>query len=111
MSGDQITITEFAPNLFKNIRQKFLSEYVMLECFKPQFNYHALHHFMTGKGKSPSYFFFTDNKLLMLKSLKLEEFKLIFSTNFISKYYKYIISNDNSLLSKILGVYQVKINK
>ena len=68
--GDKIVITEFAPKLFRSIRQKIVSEASLAKSFEPKENFKGIHNFQTGTGKSPSYFFFTDNNLFMLKNLK-----------------------------------------
>lgn len=46
----------------------------------------------------------------MLKTLKESEVKILFESNFMVDYYKYIMSNRDSLLSRILGVYEMHLN-
>ncbi len=46
--ADRISIVEFAPKLFRNIRRSLLSEESILECLIPAANYHAIHNFQTG---------------------------------------------------------------
>ena len=79
----------------------------MFESFIPISNFKGVHNFKTGTGKSPSFFFFSDNNLLMIKTLKKSELKILFDTNFMVDYYKYIVQNTDSLLSRILGVYEL----
>jgi len=67
----------------------------------------GMYNFKTGDGKSPSFFFFTDNKKIMMKTLKESEFEIIFDKEFITKYFQHIMLYPKSLLSKIYGVYQV----
>ena len=45
-----------------------------------------------GDGKSPSFFFFSDNSLLMIKTMKQEEFDILFDTEetFLLDYLKHI---------------------
>ena len=43
----------------------------------------------------------------MIKTLKKSELKILFDTNFMVDYYKYIVQNTDSLLSRILGVYEL----
>lgn len=45
----------------------------------------------------------------MLKTLKVSEFDILFSKGFLLEYYKHLRSNPNSLLMKILGVYEMVI--
>ena len=82
----------------------------MFESFIPISNFKGVHNFKTGTGKSPSFFFFSDNNLLMIKTLKKSELKILFDTNFMVDYYKYIVQNTDSLLSRILGVYELQVN-
>lgn len=105
-----VTVTEYAPNIFRNIRRELVSEQLMFESFIPISNFKGVHDFKTGTGKSPSFFFFSDNKMLMIKTLKQSELKILFETNFMVDYYKYIIANADSLLSRILGVYEMQVN-
>ena len=79
----------------------------MFESFIPISNFKGVHNFVTGTGKSPSFFFFSDNKLFMLKTLKESELRILFETDFMVDYYKYIMENKESLLSRILGVYEM----
>ena len=65
-----------------------------------------------GAGKSPAFFFYSDNKLLMLKTMKQTEFDIMFDDGkFLLDYFKHVQQYPDSLLSKILGVYQVRIKK
>ena len=70
-----------------------------------------MHNFQTGQGKSPSFFFFSDNRKIMLKTLKQKEFDILFEDKFLLKYHQHIINNKDSLLSRLLGVYQVRAKK
>ena len=65
--------------------------------------------FKAGSGKSPSFFFFSDNKLLMLKTLKESEKKILHFKEFLQKYFVFITENPDSLLMRIYGIYQVDI--
>ena len=71
--------------------------------------------FKTGNGKSPSFFFFTDDKKFMIKTVKSSEMDILFSKNenFLQKYFDYLQMDKekpiDSLLMKILGVYELHI--
>ena len=82
----------------------------MYESLVPISNFKGVHNFQTGTGKSPSFFFFSDNKILMVKTLKESEFKILFDHKFMVDYYKHLINNRDSLLSRILGVYEIQVN-
>ena len=109
-SGDLIIVKEFAPRIFRNLRKNILTEDLLLETFKPCFNFQGIHNFSTGSGKSPSFFFFSDNKQFMLKNLKKSEMDILKDGKFLISYYKYLKENPNSLLNRFLGIYEVKIN-
>lgn len=65
--------------------------------------------FQPGAGKSPSFFFFTSNKLFAVKTLKDQELDRLVRKGFLQKYCQYLKKNPNSLLSRIYGVYKIKI--
>jgi hypothetical protein len=69
---------EYAPMIFRNIRKDYISEKAFYESFVPTLNPQGIFNFKTGGGKSPSFFFFTDNGLLMLKTLKTSEKDILF---------------------------------
>ena len=62
----------------------------MLKTFIPTKNMQGMFNFKTGEGKSPSFFFFPDNKLLMLKTLKPSEKEILLNKGFLLKYMKYV---------------------
>ena len=69
----------------------------------------GMYNFRTGDGKSPSFFFFSDNQLFMLKTMKESEFDILMKQGFILDYYKHINANPESLLMKIYGIYRIQI--
>ena len=87
-----------------------LSEKTLLEALIPSANYAGIHNYDTGQGASPSMFFFSENKLFLVKTLKNEEFDILFRDKFLIEYYKYMQANPESLLSRYFGVYKLTIN-
>jgi len=79
----------------------------MLQCFIPNKNMSGMYNFQIGQGASPSFFFFSDNKMLMLKTLKESEDQILFKKGFLLDYFKYIMNNPDTLIMKIFGVYQL----
>ena len=72
------TIIEHAPSLFRDIRKKFgVTEDFLFNSLAPLHNMQAIHNFFTGNGKSSSFFFFSDNRVFVLKTLKESEKKLL----------------------------------
>lgn len=66
-----------------------------------------MYNFKTGGGKSPSFFFFSDNNMMMLKTLKPQEQNILFNKGFLLDYFKYVMTNPETLLMKIFGVYEI----
>jgi hypothetical protein len=105
-ANSRIEILEFAPAIFKGIRRRFgVSEDHLFQSFMPIHNVQAIYNFFTGTGKSSSFFFFSDNKAYVLKTLKESEKKLLLENGILENYYNYVMSNKETLLSKYYGVY------
>ena len=47
----------------------------------------------------------------MLKTLKMKERDILFEDKFLIDYYKHIVKNKDSLLSRLLGVYEIRAKK
>ena len=84
---------------------------MIFESLKPSKNFNAIHNFKLGSGKSPSFFFFSDNKVLMIKTVKPSEMDILFKTDFLLDYYQHLKSHPDSLLSRILGIFEVTVSK
>ena len=65
--------------------------------------------FGEGSGKSASFFFFTQDKQFVIKTLKDEELELLAKKGLLEKYYTYLKSNPKSLLARFYGIFTVKI--
>ena len=48
-----------------------------------------MYNFRTGEGKSPSFFFFSDNQMFMLKTMKASELEIM-KQGFLMEYFKYL---------------------
>ena len=88
-----------------------MSDQEVLDAFSPANNKQAIRNFQTGSGQSSSFFLFTDNKRFVLKTLKPSEEKLLFARNqgILKNYFAYVVANKANLLSKLLGIYKVKL--
>ena len=105
-SGTEVSIVEYAPLLFRNIRSSLITEENYFRSFVPRKNFNGLFNFKKGAGASGSDFFFTDNNLLMLKTIQVSEFDILINKHeFLVDYFKYLIENPDCLLSKMLGLY------
>ena len=77
----------------------------------PKNNEETIKRFRTGSGKSPSFFFFTNNSKFMLKTMKKSEVDIIIGSDiFLNEYFCFINKNPNSLISKIFGIFTIKID-
>jgi hypothetical protein len=65
--------------------------------------------FKEGVGKSSSFFFFTDNKRFVIKTLKTEEKDLLIKKGILYSYASHLNSNPKSLLARFYGVYSIRI--
>ena len=92
------------------MRKDVIEEEELMESFIPDLNMTGMFNFKAGTGKSPSFFFFSDNNKLMMKTLKESEKDIIFKKEFLHKYFMYINENPDSLLMRIYGIYQVDID-
>jgi hypothetical protein len=73
-----LEVVEHYPSVFKDIREiTGVSEDYLFQSLAPLHNIQAIHNFFTGTGKSQSFFFFSDNKAFVLKTLKESEKKLL----------------------------------
>ena len=110
-NGD-VTVVEMAPKIFESIRRRYgVSDQEVLDAFSPCNNKQAIRNFQTGSGQSNSFFLFTDNKQFVLKTLKPTEEELLFNkkNGILASYFTYIQKHPNSLISRLLGVYKVKL--
>ena len=85
-----IKVSEYAPKIFRSLRQGRITEQQLLLSFTPNKNMTGMYNFRTGDGKSPSFFFFSDNQLFMLKTMKESEFDILMKQGFLLDYYKHI---------------------
>jgi len=65
--------------------------------------------FQEGSGKSASFFFFTENKQFVIKTLKDEELDLLARKGLLEKYYNFLKSNPESMLARFYGIFTIKI--
>jgi hypothetical protein len=104
-------VTEYAPNLFQNIRSKLgyssriLSEYFINRAFSPSYNYSRIYTKDTNQGGRSDAFFFTNfSERFIIKSISKGEMKY-FINKMLFGYYKRVFNHEDSILSRILGVF------
>jgi 1-phosphatidylinositol-4-phosphate 5-kinase len=65
--------------------------------------------FQEGSGKSASFFFFTENKQFVIKTLKDEELDLLARKGLLERYYTYLKNHPKSMLARFYGIFTIKI--
>lgn len=106
------TVTSFAPKVFRSIREMDgIDEHVLMRSIDPRHNRFQIFKVNDGQkhtagGKSGSFFFFTQDRKYIVKSMKESEVrKLLKILQSKLEYLKY----HNSLLSRVYGIYKVKM--
>lgn len=110
---ETIKITEYAPEVFARLRNKYVKREEFMAAINPFCNLKGIHDFNIGSGKSASMFYTPINNVFMLKTLKLSEKKLLLEVHedkvftLLHSYLMHLVQNPSSLLIKILGVYHL----
>ncbi len=106
----QVKITEYGPEMLKSLRrQSGFSDDYLIKAFAPKENEGAMAKFGEGSGKSESFFFFTEDKQFVIKTLKDEELDLLARKGVLEKYFTYLKANPNSLLARFYGIFTIKV--
>ncbi len=96
-------MTEYAPKVFKRIREiEGITEEEIMESLNPMNNTKIIE----SQGKSSSFFISTDDSRLIVKTLKKEEFDIIFN-KFLIFYVNFIENRKDSLICRIYGIFKV----
>jgi hypothetical protein len=105
-----LEIIEYQPGIFRDLRRMFkVSEDTLFQSFVPLHNIQAIHNFFTGTGKSSSFFFFSDNKSFVLKTMPDKERKLLVDQGMLRNYHEHLSEHPESALSKIYGVFTIRV--
>ena len=86
-----------------------INEIDLLNAFAPIYNVNGINNFTEGTGKSQSFFFFTDNKEFVIKTVKESEYKLTIKKGLLKHYHRHIYLNNGTLLSRFFGLFSVRI--
>jgi len=62
-----------------------------------------------SSGKSGSFFYYSYDDKYMLKTISKDEYILF--KKIIKKYYEHLVNNFNTMMTKIFGLYKMKIFK
>ena len=103
-----VKIVDYAPKIFAYLRNlEKINIDKMAESFLPKNNQKGI---SESQGKSGSFFISTDDNQYMIKTLRVDEFDLIRKT-FLNEYVNYITKNNNSLLCRIYGMYNIILSQ
>ena len=103
-----VKIVDYAPKIFAYLRNlEKINIDKMAESFLPKNNQKGI---SESQGKSGSFFISTDDNQYMIKTLRVDQFDLIRKT-FLNEYVNYITKNNNSLLCRIYGMYNIILSQ
>lgn len=108
MIDKQIICTEFAPDVFAHLRElDGIKNEDLKHSLDPTIkaNADAIKKSGEGMGKSGSFFFFSHNKKLLIKTMTTNDFNAFM--NLFREYFDHINVYRDSMLARIYGVYQV----
>ena len=110
MCTGKITVTEYAPEIFRKIMQHDgINRKILDDSFNLTKNINNISKLKISEGKSGSFFFFTYDNRFLMKTIPEGEKKALLG-EFLKKYYNNINDeNNSSLLGRIYGLYTLKI--
>jgi len=107
-NGEDAFITEYYPKKFDELRKNDgISDDIMIKSFSPIKNKSAIDKMGESKGKSGSFFFYSHDRKFIIKTITNEEKETM--DKILIDYYLYIKQHDNTLITKIYGIYTVVI--
>lgn len=102
-------ITEYCPIIFNNLINEDGLEYSeILNSIDPFKNRKVMMSIKESAGKSGSFFFFTHDNRFIIKTVKDHELNTMLGS-FMEHYYLHIMSNPESLLTRIYGLFTINI--
>ena len=103
-------VSEYGASLFRDLRKRDgLDDELLLDSFSPKMNEDAMFKFQEGSGKSECFFYYTENKRFVIKTLKDLELRRLIKKGLIENYNAHLKKNPKSLLARIYGVYKIKV--
>ncbi|CAG9334371.1 unnamed protein product [Blepharisma stoltei] len=104
----QVVIKEFAPDIFEDIREIYnLSYEDALMSLDPYENKENMFKVDESSGKSGSFFLFTSDNRLSIKTIKRKEKKTM--RKILKDYHIHLKNNPHSMLCRIYGLYTIKV--
>lgn len=102
-------IEEYCPEIFQELRSnECINIEDLMTSLNPEENKDSMLKIRESSGKSGSFFFFSNDKRFIIKTVKEEELNTMLG-EFMKNYYIHIINNPESFLARIYGLYTIKI--
>jgi len=101
-------VTEYSPDVFAFLReQDGFNNDILRESLNPDVNRQMVFKAGESQGKSGSFFFFSKDQKFIIKTMTEDDFA---AWQRIQKhYFKHVMTNENSLVARVYGVYSVKM--
>lgn len=104
-------LIEYFPNVFQIIRNNDdISNKMLGNSLNPNNNKNFVKSLVESKGKSGSFFFFSDDKRFIIKTINNAELENMLC-NFMPNYFEYVVNNPETLIAKVYGIYTIAINE
>jgi len=103
-TANTIVCKEYAPEVFQKIRSFFG---VSNEVFQNSLGNNDLSIMEADAGRSGSFFYISENKKFILKSVNYSECQLL--RHILHSYYEYVTENPNTLLTRYLSLFKVSV--
>lgn len=108
--NENIYVDELAPKIFAIIRrEEGITNDMIRSSLSPESNRDMVFKAGEGQGKSGSFFFFSHDRMFIIKTMNEEEYSTF--QGIFRKYYSHILTHKESLLARIYGVFTVKKEK
>ena len=107
--NEEVTILEYGCKYFQEIRKmdNIREEKIKLS-LSAKHNRHQVFKAGESQGKSGSFFFFSHDQEFIIKTMFAHEFYIFMKL--VPSYYDHLRFNPNSLIARIYGVFQVKMD-
>ena len=106
--GEDAVIIEYLPEIFNDLRiNDNITNDIMIRAFNPSKNKAAIDKMSESKGRSGSFFFYSHDKLFIIKTISGEEKNTLL--DILHDYFNYIKDHNSTLMTKIYGIYTVVI--
>jgi 1-phosphatidylinositol-4-phosphate 5-kinase len=104
VGNKQFEFKEYAPDVFLKLRHHFG---ISQEAYMKSLASEDLYLDFQTNSKSGQFFFFSDDRFFMIKTLTQQE--VLWLMNCLSQYYEHFIAYPKTMLVKFMGLYRVKV--